>query len=343
MSVRRFLPALLAVLSPVAAAFAWNSHGHATITYLALDTLPASAPSWLTSEAARRIAAFQASEADRWKGTRSVYIGHENRPDHYLDIELLDQYDLTVETLPKFRYEYVALMAVARHEHPEQVDPYDPEEDWDRSHEWPGFLPYAILEHYTKLRSSFHTARVLEEIDDPRRARHLEAARDNALFHMGMLSHFVGDAAQPLHTTKHYNGWVGPNPKGYTTSRSIHSYIDGGVLRHHGLDYQSLKDEMGPRRTIADAHDPWGDVLTHIERSFKQVEPLYRLERDEELKEEEGEEFIANRLLDGAAMLGGLYWAAWEKAEPKADDVETYLRYTGALSPNSDGERAAAP
>ena len=52
-------------------------------------------------------------------------------------------------------------------------------------------------------------------------------AQANVIYRMGILSHFVGDASQPLHTTKHYNGWVGNNPKQYTTRRSFHSWIDG--------------------------------------------------------------------------------------------------------------------
>ena len=35
------------------------------------------------------------------------------------------------------------------------------------------------MEHYTKLRSSFHTVRVLEEINDPERTPPLEQARAN--------------------------------------------------------------------------------------------------------------------------------------------------------------------
>ena len=39
---------------------------------------------------------------------------------------------------------------------------------------------------------------------------------------MGVMGHYVGDCAQPLHTTKHHNGWVGENPHGYTTWPGLH-------------------------------------------------------------------------------------------------------------------------
>ena len=56
-----------------------------------------------------------------------------------------------------------------------------------------------------------------------------------ASYVMGVMGHYVGDATQPLHTTKHYNGWVGDNPEGYTTSRKIHSWIDGGFWTATGV------------------------------------------------------------------------------------------------------------
>ena len=59
-----------------------------------------------------------------------------------------------------------------------------------------GMLAYAIAEHYAKLQSSYNTVRILEGLGDPSRALQLEEARSNALYHMGQLSHFVGDAAQ---------------------------------------------------------------------------------------------------------------------------------------------------
>src|ERR1022692_3331273 len=36
------------------------------------------------------------------------------------------------------------------------------------------------------------------------------------VFLAGWLGHYVGDGSQPLHTSIQYNGWVGPNPHGYS-------------------------------------------------------------------------------------------------------------------------------
>ncbi len=325
-------------------ALAWNAHGHRLITLLALDALPAEAPEWLRDSAVRARAAYQSNEADRWRGTRIDPIGQENKPDHFLDVELLEQFGLTLETTPPLRYDYLRAMAVSKHLHPEKVDPHDAERDSDHSKEWPGFLPHAIAEHYAKLISAFNTVRILESLKEPARSEQLEMARANAIYHMGMLSHFVGDAAQPLHTTRHYNGWTGGNPKGYTTSNRFHSEIDGGVLRRHRITYASMKAAGGVTCREINGRQPWNDIIAHIRRSFDQMEPLYALEKSGELNEAKGMAFIEQRLADGASMLSGMIWAAWRQAEPTPKQVEDFVRYNEMGSEQElGGEGAPQP
>src|SRR5262249_8677343 len=161
--------------------------------------------------------------------------------------------------------------------------------------EWPGFLPYAIAEHYSKLQSAFNQVRVLERLKDPQREFQLQQARENAIYHMGILSHFVGDAAQPLHTTQHFNGWVGQNPNGYTTSDKFHAYIDGGVLAHHHITYELLKPDTKFEAKV-NARDPWKDMLEYLRRSNGRVEKTYQLEKSGELRGEAGKVFICECL-----------------------------------------------
>ncbi len=323
-----------------ASASAWDAHGHRTITRLAIDSFVAAAgdtspvPEWVTSDLARSKIAYQSSEPDRYRGTNSNYLAHENNPEHYLDIEDLASYGLTLETVPPLRYQYVAAMAVARHKHPDDVEPYNPRRNPSGDQEWPGFVAHAIMEHHAKLTSAFKTARTLERLNEPRRAAQLEMARANVLAEMGHLSHFVGDAAQPLHTTKHHHGWVGDNPKGYTTDRGIHSYIDGRILDIHQLDYASLKPAARPAATI-NAVDPWKDVLAYLQRSHDEVEPVYALKQSGELEKETGKAFITERLTDAGAMLGALYASAWTASEPSKKDIDDFVKYDGAADAGS--------
>jgi hypothetical protein len=342
MPTRRAVTAILC-LATLALLAGWGARGHRTITLLALDGLPSDISPFFKDPTVRARIAEQASEADRWRGTRLSALTHENDPDHYLDIELLEQFGLTLETVPPLRYDYLRAMAVSKHLHPEMVDDYDRASDPDGSKEWPGFVLHAIAEHYAKLRSSFSTLRILESLDDPALAAHLELARANAVYHMGMLSHFVGDTAQPLHTTKHFNGWAGDNPEGYTTSRRFHAYIDSGIVEHHGFDYDSLRPKAAFERRVNPA-DPWDDATAYIRRSFEQVEPLYRLDRDGELKAEPGRILIERQLLDAAETLAAMYRAAWEHAEPTEQAIHTFVRFNPLPeTPDDPANRSIAP
>jgi len=324
--MRRIPGTILTVGSLVPAAFGWGAHGHRTITYLALDGFAKDAPAWLRDAAVRDRVAYQSNEPDRWRGWRSLALAHENGPEHYLDVEALEEFGLTLETVPRLRGEYLRTLIIAKYVHPENVSPYDPSKDPSRSHEWPGFALHAIAEHYAKLQAEFNTVRILERLKDPARRRQLEQARANAIYEMGILSHLVADLAQPLHTTVHHHGWVGDNPEGYTTDRGIHRRIDTGVLMQHRLTYAALKPHMKYDVTINPV-DPWDDVLGYFRRSHAAVEPLYRLERDGLLDTEPGRAFMIERIADAVAMLSAMYQAAWRSAAPTDQQVADWVRY----------------
>ena len=309
-----------------APALAWDAPGHRMITLLALDALPADAPSFLRDADSRAMVASQSCEPDRWRGTPSNYLRHENEMDHYLDVDDLPQFGLTLATVPRLRYEFVKAMVLAKREQPERVAPYDASADPAATKEWPGMVLHSIAEHYAKLQSSFRTLRILDTLNDPARASQAVQLRHNVIYHMGVLSHFVGDAAQPLHTTRHHHGWVGENPNGYTTERGFHAKIDGGVIAHHALTYDVLRAAPAPAPAV-NAADPWQDVVVYVQRSFDKVEPLYVLEKTGDLMAEPGKAFIVERLRDAGATLGALYAAAWATSAPTEKDVADFVRY----------------
>ncbi len=335
---------------------AWDAHGHRTIALLAIDVMQSKLAADTTGEAGPLAFVFQSSgknqvgyqsgEPDRYRAIRLGQLKHENDPDHYIDLEDLDAFGLTLATVPPLRYEYLRVMAVAKHEHPENARPYNEKRDIARTQEWPGYLPHAIMEHYGKLISSDRQIRVLESLHDPRRIDQLTAARSNVLFEMGQLAHFVGDAAQPLHTTQHHHGWVGDNPSGFTTSNGFHAYIDTTVVGIHVLSYDTLKGACTIDRPV-DKNDPWADVLAHIQRSHDQLRPVYEMQKSGELEKEAGKKLIAERMCDGAAMLGALYAAAWEASAMAPKDATDFLRFdetsSGKTNPMEKGKKEEAP
>jgi hypothetical protein len=341
-----------------ASAHAWDAHGHRTIALLAMDVMESKLPeeakkgdlAYLFTESGRTQVGYEAGEPDRYRSINYGPLKHENDPEHYIDVEKLDQFGLTLSSIPPLRYEYLRDMAIAKHEHPDKVDPYNERRDMARTQEWPGFLPYSIEEHYGKLIASDRQVRILESLHDPKRADQLAAARANVIFEMGQLAHFVGDAAQPLHTTAHHHGWVGPNPDGFTTASGFHRYIDTTVLGIHHLSYDTLKGKCTTDRPVANPYNPWDEIIAHIQRSFDEVRPLYVLQKSGDLDREPGKAFITERLCDGAAMLGSLYASAWEASAMSPKDVSDFVGYDevsqatpNPMEPRHKPEHASAP
>ncbi len=213
---------LLAVAASSAiagAAFGWGAAGHRMIGEVAVMALPDSMPAFLrTPEAVADIGEYS-REPDRWRGAGKV-TDNDRTPAHFIDLDdegktLAGQ---TLDQLPATRSEFDASLRA------KNIDPYTS-----------GYLPYALVDSYQQLSKDFATWRILtylgaKETDAKRKAWYIaDAHRREALIKrdIGILSHYAGDASQPLHTSIHYNGWGNyPNPKSYTQEH-IHSSFEG--------------------------------------------------------------------------------------------------------------------
>lgn len=302
---------------------AWDYEGHRVVNQLALASLPKEFPAFVkTPEAAERIA-FLSGEPDRWRNTPDVGFKHANAPDHFFDIEDLAPHGLTLETMSPFRHVFTAQLAAGRAAHPDAVHKVDPAKNSDQTRQLIGFLPWSIAEHYSKLKSGFSYLKAFEQHGTP---EEIANARASIVHVMGLMGHYVGDAAQPLHTTRHYNGWVGENPKGYTTAGTFHSWIDGGFNRRTGMSLETLKDKVRPARPLFDTvappskpHDVFPVVVEYLKDGFSKVEPLYQLQKDGKLEpgkegEKEGRAFLDAQLLKAGQTLGDLWLTAWKEA-----------------------------
>lgn len=294
-------------------ALAWDEDGHVIITSLAISKLPQTMPEWLRTENVASRLHYLSAEPDRWRGQHSPVVDHWNNPDHYIDGELLQAFNLSLKTLPPLRRQFTDAMATERALHPEKFKPYDPTEDASYTRLSPGMLPYRIAELQWKIAADWTTLKTYEKHRDLVTDEMIRNARENVIYDMGIISHFVGDGSQPLHLTEHHHGWVGDNPKGYTREHEIHQYIDGGILAAHKITRESLVAQARPPRKMS-KDDCWQVTLEYLDQTFREVEPLYILEKSGDLKKEPGKKFIGDRLLEGGAMLSGVWVAAFENA-----------------------------
>jgi hypothetical protein len=317
----------LALLDP-SRARAWDYEGHRLINQLALASLPTNFPSFVRTASARERVAFLAGEPDRWRNSPDLSFKHCNEPDHYLDLDDLPLYGLSLSALSPFRYEFAAGLAALRLQDPTRFPPIDPQRNADKTKEWVGFLPWTITEYQGKLKSAFSYLKALQQRGTP---EEITNAQENVIYLMGVMGHFVGDGSQPLHTTKYYNGWIGDNPQHYSTNRTFHRWIDGGYIRKVGVTFERLLPDIRPAKVLGSPNWPglatnvFPAVMSYLEGSFKQVEPLYQLEKERKLSGNEtgpslGYDFMTHQLLQGAQMLGDLWMTAWQNAPS-----DTYL------------------
>jgi hypothetical protein len=300
---------------------AWDYEGHRAINQLALASLPAEFGGFTLTPAMKERVGFLAGEADRWRNVGDLPLKHVNGPDHYMDLEDLKWYGLTPETLPLMRYDFVADIARERAAHPEKFPAIDPARDADHTRELSGFLPWAITENYEKLKSCFSYLKAFQKYGGT--PEEIANAQANIVYVMGVMGHFVGDGAQPLHTTKYFNGWVGDNPRGYTTSRTFHAWIDGGYFRQTGgIDVKKLAEKIHPAGRIKNAGEPDGmfrDAVGYLVAQNQLVESLYVLDKEGKLTGEGDQGLKGRALLDGqlvraGQMLGDIWHTAWLEA-----------------------------
>ncbi|HWG20846.1 MAG TPA: S1/P1 nuclease [Terracidiphilus sp.] len=279
------------VQSPLAGA--WGNEGHRMINRLAVSNLPADAPAFLRSEAAAREIEYLGPEPDRWRSPAEPELVAAQAPEHFIDLEPAE----ALGPLPHKRLDFEARVFAAG-QRPERIglQPWQADEVWERLK--------AALRDYRRLSAAHQDTRDVEQA---------------AIFYAGWLGHYVGDAAQPLHTSEKYNGWVGPNPHGYTTEHKIHWQFEGPFVAAN-LRAGDVEPRMTPVHAIEG--DMFDNYVTYLRHTFTFVEKVYQLEKAGGFAgagTAESRAFTADRLAAGASMLRDMIYTAWvdsAQAEP---------------------------
>ncbi|HKN22931.1 MAG TPA: hypothetical protein VJX73_16015 [Terracidiphilus sp.] len=299
-SLRIVLPAavLLCVALPSQPAHAWEQEGHRIINKLAVSNLPADVPAFLRSPAAIDEIEYLGPEPDRWRSRAEPELSAAQSPEHFIDFEAAD----ALGPLPHKRLDFEAKVFAAS-QRPEVIglQPWEADEVWERLK--------AAMRQYRYLVTAGPSA----EAD----TKSVEAA---ILFYAGWLGHYVGDGSQPLHVTVKYNGWVGPNPNGYTAGHQIHHLFEGPFVAAniHAPDVQA---QMTPVKLIQG--DMFDAYVAYLRHTGTYVEKVYQFEKAGAFigaGTPESRDFTAARLADGASMLRDMIYTAWiDSAQPVPD------------------------
>ena len=284
------------------AALAWGPDGHMWINYLAGQNLPASVPAFLRSPAALESLAYYGLEPDRWRSAAEPELNAAQASEHYILLDLAEQ--ALSGPLPHRRYDYIRALAAAQTKHP----------DLDLTPEHVGLQPYVTTEVYERLQSAFRDYRAALKTHED-----LKPIEAEILFYAGWLGHYVGDGAQPMHTSIHINGWVGPNPHGYITEKQFHWAFENDFVSAalKSADLAPLVAASKPQALTGDIFD---DYISYLRGSRTHVETLYQLQKSGALTGRgtpESRAFTAQRLAAGAVELRDLIYTAWlRSAQP---------------------------
>jgi hypothetical protein len=298
-----FLLAALALLPPASPAFAWGATGHEFVSGIAAEALPPEIPAFVRTSTAVADIAVLGREPDRSKGAGLTHDS-ERDPGHF--VALTDDGSIAgvmpLEEIPLTREAYDT--ALRR----KGFDQYRV-----------GYLPLAIIDGWQQLVKDFaywraasvgartaSTAADRAWFDADRRRREVLTVRD-----LGIWSHYVGDAGQPLHVSVHFDGWGPfPNPRGFSNAKGIHARFEGAFVRAN-VRRDDVKDRLPSylacQCSIVDR------MRAVILESHAQVVPFYGLEKSGAFREgtAAGIDFAATRLAAGAAATRDMIVDAW--------------------------------
>ncbi len=275
------------------AAHAWGSDGHKMINHLAVTTLPADVPAFLRSPAAVDEITYLGPEPDRWRSPAEPELDAAQAPEHFIDLELADKF----APLPHKRFDFLAEVYAA-HEDPTKIglQPWEADEVWERLK--------SAMRDYRNLKAEGKDTMPVEQA---------------IVFYAGWLGHYVGDGSQPLHTTIQYNGWVGPNPHGYTTDHHIHYQFETAFV---SANLSVLETETSADMTPVEAikGDMFDAYMAYLRKTHTYVDEVYQLYKEggfEDAGTQASRAFTAERLAAGASMLRDMIYSAWlDSAQP---------------------------
>ena len=248
--------------------FAWGYNGHATVTRVASEIIAKNdkRPSSFMHFIKRNSGTLEhlSNIPDTyWQGRDDAKRFNE-RSNHYLNSEVLVG-DKKYRKLPKTKKSYLKLIKNYCLKHQAECV------DNPKRNTLVGVG-----------RVVFRIDQIMTELTKKLRLMHKKKNKDigtDILVLMGVLSHYVGDLANPLHTTLDYDGW-------YRDQGGIHKFFEVKVVETYGLSFDQQIYELAINNnvvaTIPFIHKKSSIEVVNwlVENSFQQLEQLFKIDRD---------------------------------------------------------------
>jgi hypothetical protein len=313
----------------------WGPRGHQSANRAAVRGIPEDGPIFLRQY--EDWIAKTGPVPDSWRGIGEPYSKIFEDPNHGW---FKEQFAFMKE-IPRSRYEFVLRL----YDEYLRIREKEPDRAALTNVRWTGTMPYAAMENYDRMKAAMRLYR--RAVADPSAESQQDAhflAQDIA-FYLGWLGHYTADGAQPLHDTIHHDGWLGENPKQYTTDPRIHGRFESSFV-----DLIQLKDtDLSPLMTKARVlDDPFAAILAHLDDAATHVEQVYILDKAGAFVDKNNEaaaQLAKSQLAKAAALLRDLAYTSWvESGKPATGATDgnpisrTHPRYnpeTGAAPPGA--------
>ena len=323
-------------------AFGWAERGHAIIARVAARLVMMNA-----GADAAKLGPFLANESMlahvanipdiKWRSDSADVIAL-NGPTHYIDLEYLspdlrfDNFPKTIAELEERLRHNCALPAAVEAKNNTCANANDPQKPLTSSSA--GTVPWRIRQLHGMMRDSFAAASVATS-----GSKEFTKAIDDALLYGGLMAHFVGDIANPHHTSSDHDGYA-------IGQGGVHVYFEAEVVSALDLLLEPNVFGWAQRRRPfvalaqhipASSKDTWSsdpfavslamlldshgrmDALNDLDRRFALLKPsivdhgmkVPGSRRPAAEVAPEFREFIVERLALGADSLSALWLAAW--------------------------------
>jgi hypothetical protein len=312
----------------------WGARGHESANTAAVRGIPAAGPVFLKQY--EDWISKTGPLPDSWRGNTEPYSKIFEDPNHGW---FKEQFAF-METIPRSRYEFVLRL----YDEYLRIREKEPERAALMNVRWTGTMPYAAMENYDRMKSAMRAYRRAISDDKPDSKVQAGYLAQDIAFYMGWLGHYTADGAQPLHDTIHHDGWLGSNPKQYTTDPRVHGRFESQFVDLIQLTSADLMPLMEKPRVL---DDPFAAFVAHLDDAATHVEEVYQLDKSGALADKSNTQaarLVRMQLAKAAALLRDLTYTAWvESAKPPAPAGGPEANPINQVNPRYNPETGTAP
>lgn len=276
--------------------FAWGARGHHEINTAAIRTLPPGELDFLKPQEPWIV--YLGIIPDTYRGVSEPFLKIFEDPNHGW---FMEQSVALMKAPPRSRYEFIVALY---QEHLRTKDKLT-------NVRWTGTLPYAAVEHYERIQTAMRRLRAARKAESNHELRFIE---QEIATYIGLLGHYIGDGAMPLHDSIHHDGWQGDNPKNYTREPQIHGRMES---RFVDLSQAQAKDFMPHVKAARVYDDPFTAIVQHLLDAATLTEQVYQIDQQDQwndAKNEDARNLVYRQLAAASEVMRNLIITAWERS-----------------------------